>query len=120
MSSYGNVQWADQDAHHRHYLVSWGDTDAASDPDTANFGFASAGEIADKMSSDAFRAEMGEDTDTIMVWRMTSVGPVPVDRECHADHGMGMVKVTFIWHSPLIKGRAGRRTDVAYYRIPGA
>lgn len=120
MSNYGRIQWADQDSAHRHYLVSWGTEVTEGSVDTAPFGFASLGEIADKLGSDAFHAEAGEDTDTVMVWRLTDLGPVPVDMEFYADHGMGMTKVTFVWQSPLIKGRAGRRTDVAYYRIPGA
>lgn len=117
MGSYGDIQWAD-DAMHRHYLVSWGgdDIDMGDGLSRPQMGFASLGEIVDKIAHEAWHVEDGEEADQVKAWRLTEHGPRVVTFGYSYDHGM--VAVCATWSEGLV-GRRTSESETGFYHVRG-
>lgn len=81
---------------------------------------ATASGIADMLADQAYQAEIGEEPDTVRIWRFTDVGPVPVTLEHETITNMGMVSVDLQWRVPGVRGKAGHRHERVFYKIVGA
>lgn len=90
------------------------------DGDFHGYQYATCSGVIDALSDQAYASFIDEEPDTLTVWRLTEVGPVPVTVETEQCPGIGMVAVTLRWRDPLKRGKAAWTPATGFYPIMGA
>lgn len=75
--------------------------------------------VLDMITDRAWADYVGEEADSVDVFVLTEVCPVPVSVTSKRHPGIGMIEHTVLWRDPLVKGRgkAGQRSMSGYTRM---
>ena len=92
------------------------------DRDGAMIGYqyASLSGVIDVYSDQAFAEFTDEEPDTLTIYRLGDVGPIVCKVSFIRHDNAGLTQVQVAWTIPGVRGKAGRKSESGFYRIPGA
>lgn len=92
------------------------------DRDGVLFGYyyANMSGVIDAYRDQAYAEFIDEEPDRLTVYRLADVGPIPCRVSFFLHDGAGLTQVVMSWSIPGIRGKAGRKSESGFYRIPGA